>query len=148
MKYIKVIWRHLSEVDPYAIYSEIDDNDEETRKIEFLKNGKLLGFACENFVWGDAILADQKMPTLNDINEDDAFDGIELTKNEFELLWNKVYKYRLEPDFITAEKRYPVILNLIKEYENFVDEFGDEYNEEYQRLEGKLKAITQKNIHH
>lgn len=52
MKYIKVIWRHLSEVDPYAIYSEIDDNDEETRKIEFLKNGKLLGFACENFVWG------------------------------------------------------------------------------------------------
>lgn len=88
------------------------------------------------------------MPTLNEINEDDAFDGIELTKNEFELMWNKVYKYRLEPDFITAEKRYPIILNLIKQYENFVDEFGDEYNEEYQGLEEKLKAITQKNIHH
>lgn len=123
---MKVIWQHIFEDEPYAFYSEVDVNAYETRKIEFLKNGTLLGFASGDLTWGDAMLSDQMIPSVSEINEDDAFDTIEITAQEFENIWNGIYQYRFYPDMKTAEKRYPIILHLLKGYEQFVDEFGDE----------------------
>ncbi|MBA5791777.1 hypothetical protein H1R17_11180 [Flavobacterium sp. xlx-214] len=92
MKYIKVIWRHIFEEEPYAFYSEIDSDGYETRKIEFLKNGELIGFADENQTWGPSILSDQMIPSIAEINDDDAFEGFEITKDDFETIWNNVLR--------------------------------------------------------
>lgn len=146
MRYIKVIWQHIFEDEPYAFYSEIDANAYETRKIEFLKDGTLLGFASGDLTWGDAILSDQMIPSVSEINEDAAFDAIEITALDFENIWNKIYQYRFYPDMKTAEKRYPIILHLLKDYEQFVDEFGDEDKVAYHLLAEKLDRLTNKKM--
>ena len=146
MKYIKVIWRHIFEEEPYAFYSEIDSQGYEIRKIEFLKNGELIGFADENQTWGETILSDQTIPTIEEIIEDDAFDGFEITKDDFETIWNNVLHCDLFPDWKTAEQLYPTILSLLKDYEIFVDNNGDEDWAEYKSLEEKLHKLTNKQM--
>lgn len=39
MKYIKVIWMHSFDDEPTELYSEIDDERYETRKVEFFYLG-------------------------------------------------------------------------------------------------------------
>ncbi|WP_300674598.1 hypothetical protein [Soonwooa sp.] len=52
----------------------------------------------------------------------------------------------IEPDFETAEKRYPEILKLILAYTDYCDENGDEDNSEYEKLEKKLHEMTEKDM--
>lgn len=52
----------------------------------------------------------------------------------------------IEPDFETAEKRYPEVLKLILEYTDYCDEHGDEDSVEYKKLEDKLQTITGKEM--
>lgn len=52
----------------------------------------------------------------------------------------------IEPDFETAEKRYPEILKLILDYTDWCDEYGDEDSVEYKKLEEKLHAMTGKEM--
>lgn len=53
---------------------------------------------------------------------------------------------RIEPDFDTAEQRYPEVLQLILAYTDFYDENGDEDMIEYKRMEIKLNEITGKDM--
>ncbi|GHU21049.1 hypothetical protein FACS189475_10250 [Betaproteobacteria bacterium] len=52
----------------------------------------------------------------------------------------------LEPDWETAEKLYPEIVELIEKYTGYCDENGDEDNVEYKKLENKLHEITGKDM--
>lgn len=52
----------------------------------------------------------------------------------------------IEPDFETAEKRYPEVLQLILEYTDWCDEHGDEDAVEYKKLEDELHKITGKEM--
>ncbi|MGN7863881.1 hypothetical protein [Chryseobacterium sp. 22458] len=52
----------------------------------------------------------------------------------------------IEPDFETAEKRYPEVLKLILDYTEWCDEHGDEDSVEYKKLEDRLHSITGKDI--
>ncbi|RXM51232.1 MULTISPECIES: hypothetical protein [unclassified Chryseobacterium] len=52
----------------------------------------------------------------------------------------------IEPDFETAEKRYPEVLKLVLDYADWCDEHGDEDNSEYKKLENKLHAMTGKEM--
>lgn len=52
----------------------------------------------------------------------------------------------IEPDFITAEKRYSKILQLILEYTEYCDEYGDEENTAYKKLENTLYELTGKEM--
>ncbi|WP_282628418.1 DUF6881 domain-containing protein [Empedobacter sedimenti] len=64
--------------------------------MEFLKNGELIGFADENQTWGETMLSDQTIPSIDEINEDDAFDGFEITKADFEIIWNEAVNGKLK----------------------------------------------------
>lgn len=50
----------------------------------------------------------------------------------------------IEPDFDTAEKRYPEVLQLILAYTDYCDEYGDEDHSAYKKLENRLHEITGK----
>lgn len=52
----------------------------------------------------------------------------------------------IEPQMDIAEKLYPGILKLILAYTDFCDENGDEDTLEYQKLEEKLRQLTQKDM--
>ncbi|PQA93232.1 hypothetical protein B0A69_13900 [Chryseobacterium shigense] len=52
----------------------------------------------------------------------------------------------IEPDFDTAEKRYPEVLQLILAYTDYCDEQGDEDQSAYQKLEDKLHEMTGKEM--
>ena len=39
MNYILVEWEHELEDEPYQIYSELDGDRRETRRVEFYRNG-------------------------------------------------------------------------------------------------------------
>ncbi|SDI94441.1 hypothetical protein [Chryseobacterium jejuense] len=52
----------------------------------------------------------------------------------------------IEPDFETAEKRYPEVLKLILDYTEWCDEHGDEDSSEYKKLEDKLHTMTGKEM--
>ncbi|PIF45938.1 hypothetical protein CLU96_2954 [Chryseobacterium sp. 52] len=52
----------------------------------------------------------------------------------------------IEPDFDTAEKLYPEILQLILEYTDECDENGDEDHTAYKKLENTLHEMTGKEM--
>ncbi|WP_419488982.1 hypothetical protein [Chryseobacterium bernardetii] len=53
---------------------------------------------------------------------------------------------KIEPDFETAEKRYPEVLKLILDYTGWCDEHGDEDSVEYKKLEERLHIMTGKEM--
>lgn len=52
----------------------------------------------------------------------------------------------IEPDYDTAEKRYPEILKLILQYTDYCDENGDEEHTAYKKLEHQLHEMTGKDM--
>ncbi len=53
---------------------------------------------------------------------------------------------KIEPDFETAEKRYPEVLKLILDYTGWCDEHGDEDSVKYKKLEERLHIMTGKEM--
>ena len=88
MTYIKVQWTHGFQDEPILLYSELDSNKNEIRKVEIYKNGKL-GYACENKSVNGTFLSKTEIPLLKDINSDAQFDACEIDKEYFESIWIK-----------------------------------------------------------
>ena len=88
MRYIDVEWIHDSEDEPFRLVSEIGDDHFETRKIELFRNGKL-GFASEESQSENTMLGIVEVPSLEEINSDKEFQGKNISKQEFELLWQE-----------------------------------------------------------
>jgi len=93
--YVQLIWRNNSGNMPNLIISEIDEQNVETRKIEFFNDG-YIGYAYDNIEFCELPerhfrtgLSDQPFPRLDDINKDKDFFAVEITKDEFEAAWNK-----------------------------------------------------------
>ncbi|MDH0344191.1 MULTISPECIES: DUF6881 domain-containing protein [Chromobacterium] len=94
MKHLKTRWNHCHKEEPSIIYQEIDDSSYEIRKIEIMKDGQVIGYASEAGEFGESILADQQIPTIAEINQEDEFIAEEITRIEFENAWNSaVSKY-------------------------------------------------------
>lgn len=89
MKYILLKWFHNLDDEPYKIYSEIDDQRYEMRKIEMYKNGTI--YICDEKMINSQIeLADVAFPEdLDEINQDGQFFARYISKEEFESIWNK-----------------------------------------------------------
>ena len=86
--YIKVQWIHDFQDEPILLYSELDSNKNEIRKVEVYKNGKL-GCAFENKSVNGTFLSKTEIPSLEDINSDVQFDACEIDKEYFESIWIK-----------------------------------------------------------
>lgn len=89
--YIKVEWIHEFPDEPVIIYSELDDYNNEIRKIEVYKDGKY-GYANNVTEFGGTMLSKEPLPTIEEIDSDKQFRSKEITKNEFEDIWCKIVK--------------------------------------------------------
>lgn len=86
MRYIDVQWKHEFKDEPIRLVSEIGHDDFETRKLEFFPDGSV-GFAFEATESLNTRLGIDIVPPLDEINSQEEFEGISISKEQFELLW-------------------------------------------------------------
>ncbi|PCJ12303.1 MAG: hypothetical protein COB04_17980 [Gammaproteobacteria bacterium] len=88
MKYIDVEWMHEFEDEPFRLISEIGDDHFETRKLALFRNGQF-GFASAQYHAENTMLGTVEAPSLEEINTDKEFQGKNISKQAFELLWQE-----------------------------------------------------------
>lgn len=88
MKYIRVGWKHRHPEDPVLLYSELDADGWELRKVDVFEDGRLQ-YAHEEEATGDTDLAELPIPSLAELADDPQFDPVEITRAEFERLWDQ-----------------------------------------------------------
>jgi hypothetical protein len=88
MKYIKVKWIHSLPCEPIWLYSELNENRWETRKVEIFGDGSY-GYASASASIGKTRLGKMPIPPLDKISEDAQFQPVEITKEEFDEVWMK-----------------------------------------------------------
>jgi hypothetical protein len=85
--YSRCEWFHDFEDESCCIYSELDDERYETRKIEVFKDGTTTRASTED-LWSDPMaLADQPAPSLEKGSAYTEFHMEEIGAAEFEDLW-------------------------------------------------------------
>jgi hypothetical protein len=95
MKYIKVFWHHSFPDEPTVLYSEIDKDRWERRKVYVFRDGQF-GYASDTESINSVRLSIEPLPPLSKISSDAQFDAREIEKQEFEQVWSKARR-RIEP---------------------------------------------------
>ena len=70
------------------LYSELDDQRWELRKVEVFRDGRM-GYADGEQEFGGSALGFEPMPHLAEIAADPQFEPVELTRLEFESIWSE-----------------------------------------------------------
>lgn len=89
MNYISIDWTHNFPDEPIKIYSEVDSQGWERRKIEIFPDGSV-AFASPSLHCGDSYLSEARLPSLSEINSDPQFQGEKIDRAEFGSLWSQV----------------------------------------------------------
>jgi hypothetical protein len=90
MNYIRVKWLHSFEDEPVFMYSELDDERWEIRKVEIFADGRR-GFASAFESAGGSGLSKEPLPSIEEIASDQQFEPVAITKDEFESVWAEVH---------------------------------------------------------
>jgi hypothetical protein len=85
-EYLKVRWLHQDSQYPVLLFSEIDRNRYELRKVEVYADGRL-GFAAMGWSSGDTALGDVPVPPVSEISADPEFVVEATSPTEFENMW-------------------------------------------------------------
>lgn len=88
MKYIRVKWNHKHHDEPVLLYSELDTERWEKRKVEVFRDGRC-GYASASESGGSTRLGEEPIPALTEIASDPQFEPVEITQQEFEEVWAK-----------------------------------------------------------
>ena len=88
MQYIKVKWIHSFPDEPVWLYSELDDNRWEVRKVYIFPDATI-EYAGPNGNIGSTILGLESVPPLEEIASDSEFIANEISVDEFETIWRK-----------------------------------------------------------
>lgn len=91
MKHIHVHWIHEDLEDPIDLYSELDTERYEMRKIEVFKDGRM-GFADSVQSSIGTSLGEMPIPELTEIASDKQFIPREISEVEFERVWQMAIK--------------------------------------------------------
>ena len=83
-QYIKVEWIHDHPDEPVVLYSELDEDRWEVRKVEFYADGKLDGADAERSS-GTTRLGELPVPPLNELTNEFVPQVIDAA--EFERIW-------------------------------------------------------------
>ena len=86
MEYICVKWHHSSPDKPVLLYSELDGDRWEVRKVEVYADGHV-GFAGPGVEHGSTWLGEKPVPPLDDIAADPQFEPRQISRDEFERIW-------------------------------------------------------------
>jgi hypothetical protein len=89
MKYVRLKWNHTNPDEPVWIFSELDADGKEVRKIECFRNG-FCDIAAATVSSGTAALMTLPLPDLKQLaRRDPEFTPVEITKEQFEEVWVK-----------------------------------------------------------
>lgn len=88
MRYMRVEWRHSHPNEPVTLYSEVDDDGYELRKVEVFRDGHV-GFASPNEKLGGTELGEKPIPSIAEIAADSEFQPSAITQDEFERAWSR-----------------------------------------------------------
>ena len=94
MTYLKVRWIHKSPDDPVLLYSELDDERREIRKVEIFPDHSI-GFASANSKAKDTRLGEVPVPSIEEIAADPEFEPREISLADFELIWRNRFRIDL-----------------------------------------------------
>ncbi len=86
MTYIRVAWIHEHPEEPVILYSELDADRWEVRKVEVFRTGRC-GYADSKESSGGTGLGEVPVPELSEIARDPQFEPVEITRDEFEEVW-------------------------------------------------------------
>ena len=86
--YIRVSWRHDAADEPIELWSELDGDRYETRKLEIYRDG-CVGYADTAQEIEGAVLSELPLPTLAEIGADPQFEPQEISRAEFENMWRE-----------------------------------------------------------
>ena len=87
MKYTKLHWRHNSPDNPIVIFSELDEEFWEVRKVEFFREGPP---RVASELTRPTFLSDQPFTSLEVSTP--ALTSVEITREEFETAWEAAHK--------------------------------------------------------
>lgn len=86
--FIRVDWRHGNAEDPITLFSELDEERWEVRKVEVFADGRI-GYANERGSFGMTSLGDQPVPALEVLADNPEFEPVEITRAEFDDIFDK-----------------------------------------------------------
>ena len=84
--YLRVRWLHDQRDEPVELWSELDAERYEIRKVEFWLDGRV-GFASLEQSSGSTMLGTLPIPALSEIAADPEFAPEQISKREFENCW-------------------------------------------------------------
>jgi hypothetical protein len=87
MHYMRCEWIHAFPNEPVLMYSELDDDRWEIRKVEIFADGTT-GYASESEERGGSGLGTVQVPSLEEIAKEPEFRPSVISKDEFERVWN------------------------------------------------------------
>ena len=93
MTYIKVHWIHKNQDEPIELYSELDEDRYEVRKVEIFVNNTV-GYVTNNYSYGETFLGECPIPSLESINSNPEFKAKNITKEEFFAIWDKYVPFQ------------------------------------------------------
>lgn len=89
MIYLKVKWIHNFDDEPTYIYSELDKDLNELRKVEIHKNNTI-GYAFDDIEFNGTQLSIESLPTIEEISLDKQFEPSYISKEEFEKICSSI----------------------------------------------------------
>ena len=96
MRYLQVRWSHALPNEPVEIYGELDDTGWEIRKVEIFADGAI-GFASCSEESHSTILGEKPWPPLEEIADDPQFKPEQISKEEFERIWENRFNLLSSP---------------------------------------------------
>jgi hypothetical protein len=86
MRYLKVLWHHKSPDDPVTIWSEIDEDGYEVRKVEQYADGRI-GYADSTTSAGGSVLGEFPVPEIQEISRYEEFSPAVISQKAFQKKW-------------------------------------------------------------
>jgi hypothetical protein len=91
LRYLAVEWRHEFPDEPVRLFSEIDSEGWEKRKIEEFRGGRMSWATAEAYT-GETRLGKEVIPSLIEIAKDPQFSPREITAADFAQVWEKAVR--------------------------------------------------------
>lgn len=91
MRYIRVHWFHDHPTEPVELYSELDDESWEVRKVYVFADGRA-EYAGPDGGNGETLLGEAPVPPLNEIAQDPEFLPAVIGRDEFEAVWEAAHQ--------------------------------------------------------
>jgi hypothetical protein len=86
MTYLRVRWLHELFDEPVLLFSELDAQRFEIRKVEVFRDGRQ-GYASKSEEYGGSFLGEMPSPELDVLAADPEFEPETISASEFEKVW-------------------------------------------------------------